>query len=192
MMWILRGKRNGANQMLSAAPPAPSSTLTSHSLCDSLPVDFVPLASGWVKPVGGRGEWCCGSFFLFVVLQVGCVHFLKATALFIWHSPCNCHLRVWIATLFSSRDNEFPLLVAHGYYTISGLFPETYSWQIVSLKNSPQITCSEYVLLGPWLIYIQHLILSLQLFYNIHWVNPVIFIFGTFQWFFIVIEIKSR
>lgn len=80
--------------MLSAAPPAPYSTLTSHSLCGSLPVDFVPVASGWVRPVGGRGRQRCGSFLLFVVLQIVCVHFLKAEALFIWHSPCSCHLGV--------------------------------------------------------------------------------------------------
>lgn len=73
--------------MLSAAPPAPYSTLTSHSPCGSLPVDFVPVASGWVRPVGGRGGRHCGSFLLFVVLQVVHVHFLKAAALFIRHSP---------------------------------------------------------------------------------------------------------
>lgn len=130
------------------------SILTHHSLCGSSSMDFFALDSwlGWASGMQGSVSWW---LLPFVMLQVVCIHFLKVKALFSWHSPCNYLLWVWIA---SPLRLWAPLLIAHGYWTISGLFLKTYSRQMVSFKNSPQITQSQYVLLEPWLIHTQYFI----------------------------------
>lgn len=143
--WMLRGKRSGECWVLSAASP---------SLLIILCADLHPWTSLlWI--LTGLGQWDAGWLLPFVMLQAVCVHFLKVKALFSWHSPCNYLLWVWIA---SPLRLWAPLWIAHGYWTISGLFLKTYSRQMVSFKNSPQITQSQYVLLEPWLIHTQYFI----------------------------------
>ena len=121
-------QKNGVCWILSAAPLAPSSTLTYCILCRSSSMDF--FASGpWLGSANGGQRRVTICLLPFIGLQVDWTNFINAAALFIWHSPQKFLLWVWIAIPF-----RFPLLVAHGYYTISGVFPITYLWQMVSLK----------------------------------------------------------
>ena len=95
------------------------------------------MLEGKSQLVGGGGEWSCGSFLLKSCKLAVCSAWgLQLFAFGILHITT----RSGFGEPLPSVSGEMCLL-ARGHQTISGLLPKTYSWQIVSFKDSTQITC---------------------------------------------------
>lgn len=112
--------------------------LTYQSMCRYSPMDRMCLTPGWVQPARSRREWSSGFFLLQCCRLAVCIS--RRRQLFSPGIPHRTTFSGFEPPLLPVIEGNGSLLAAHAYWTISGLFPETYSWQTVSFKNSPQMS----------------------------------------------------